>query len=130
MPTLVICRHGERLDYVQGGWTASAARPWDPPLTPKGHDQAALAGAAIAGHLEALRLPPVRMTSLPHASHPTRPQLLRPGEPHLHVGAAALRRDGSGDCRLPRGGGGAGCGGARPGGDHLRELVLQLGHPR
>ena len=65
MPTLVICRHGERLDYVQDGWTAGAARPWDPPLTRKGHGQAALAGAAIAGHLEALGLPPVRMTPIP-----------------------------------------------------------------
>jgi broad specificity phosphatase PhoE len=57
--SLVIVRHGERMDYVTEGWTASARRPWDPPLTVKGHTQAALAGAAIAAHLERLGLPPV-----------------------------------------------------------------------
>jgi broad specificity phosphatase PhoE len=56
---LVIVRHGERMDYVTEGWTAAAPRPWDPPLTAKGHTQAALAGAAIAAHLERLGLPPV-----------------------------------------------------------------------
>lgn len=57
--SLVIVRHGERTDYVTEGWTAAAERPWDPPLTPKGHAQAALAGTAIAGHLGRLGLPPV-----------------------------------------------------------------------
>jgi broad specificity phosphatase PhoE len=57
--SLVIVRHGERTDYVTEGWTEAAARPWDPPLTPKGHVQAALAGSAIAEHLDRLGLPPV-----------------------------------------------------------------------
>ena len=57
--SLVIVRHGERTDYVTEGWTAAAARPWDPPLTSKGHMQAALAGSAIAEHLDRLGLPPV-----------------------------------------------------------------------
>jgi broad specificity phosphatase PhoE len=57
---MVICRHGERTDYVTPGWTAAAARPWDPPLTPKGHEQAVLAGRQILNHLKRLHLPPIQ----------------------------------------------------------------------
>ena len=59
MRALVLCRHGERLDYVQPGWIRRAARPWDPPLTPQGTQQARSAAAAIQGHLARLGLPPV-----------------------------------------------------------------------
>ena len=59
LASLVIVRHGERTDYVTEGWTAAATRPWDPPLTTKGHKQATLAGSAIAAHLKRLGLPPV-----------------------------------------------------------------------
>ena len=71
--SLVIVRHGERTDYVTDGWTAAAPRPWDPPLTPKGHEQATLAGAAIAAHLEAHGLPPVSEIYTVTPPHPLPP---------------------------------------------------------
>ena len=50
--SLVVIRHGERLDYTTrdsgGNWTATASRPFDPPLTPHGIDQAKNAGLRIA----------------------------------------------------------------------------------
>jgi len=56
---LVVLRHGERTDYVEPSWVSSAQRPWDPPLTDTGREQAWLAGAAIRTHLLKLGLPPV-----------------------------------------------------------------------
>jgi hypothetical protein len=37
---LVVMRHGERLDEVDVAWRETAERPWDPPLSPKGEQQA------------------------------------------------------------------------------------------
>lgn len=37
---LIVMRHGERMDDADPTWVAKAARPWDPPLTEKGHLQA------------------------------------------------------------------------------------------
>jgi phosphohistidine phosphatase SixA len=37
---LFVMRHGERMDDAEPSWVAEAARPWDPPLTEKGHLQA------------------------------------------------------------------------------------------
>eukprot|EP00873_Tetraselmis_striata_P002875 jgi/Tetstr1/423139/TSEL_013908.t1 len=58
MPLLLV-RHGERLDYVQSSWLATAPRPWDPPLTETGLDQATKAGRAISSLLREHNLPPV-----------------------------------------------------------------------
>lgn len=33
---LVLCRHGERRDYVDPAWRREASRVWDPPLTDTG----------------------------------------------------------------------------------------------
>ena len=50
--TLVIMRHGERVDYVNKAaginWTSSAERPWDTPLTETGCDQGSDAGTRIS----------------------------------------------------------------------------------
>ena len=43
--SLFIIRHGERLDFR---WLRSAARPYDPPLTEKGKEQA----KAVAEYLK------------------------------------------------------------------------------
>lgn len=40
MQNLFVMRHGERMDDADPTWVAKAARPWDPPLTEKGHLQA------------------------------------------------------------------------------------------
>lgn len=37
---LFVMRHGERMDDAEPTWLATATRPWDPPLTEKGHLQA------------------------------------------------------------------------------------------
>ena len=58
-----VARHGEREDYAwhkRGeNWQATAARPWDSPLTPAGHLQARAMGAAAAAHAERLGLAPI-----------------------------------------------------------------------
>ena len=45
---LFLARHGQRHDYEQKrqgvNWTATAERPWDPPLTAHGEEQGALLG--------------------------------------------------------------------------------------
>ena len=56
---VVLIRHGERQDYADKSWLASAARPWDPPLTDSGKRQAQAAGKALTGLLQANGLPPV-----------------------------------------------------------------------
>lgn len=64
---VILARHGERLDYAElglraageTGWFDTAARPWDPPLTPLGHRQAAALGRAASRSAEQLGLPPL-----------------------------------------------------------------------
>jgi broad specificity phosphatase PhoE len=62
MPVVVL-RHAEREDYGWArrgeSWQAQAARPWDTPLTVTGHQQAAVAGRAVARHVGSLGLPAV-----------------------------------------------------------------------
>jgi broad specificity phosphatase PhoE len=59
---VVVVRHGERLDYVMRdagqNWVASAFRPWDPPLTTDGMEQAKSLGKALPQILEQHKLPP------------------------------------------------------------------------
>jgi len=52
---LILVRHAERLDYLEKlEWVNVAERPWDTPLSPKGHQQADAAGNAIQELLEKL----------------------------------------------------------------------------
>lgn len=47
---VVIVRHGERMDYADKSWLAAqqeAGRPWDPPLTDSGKDQARQCGRRL-----------------------------------------------------------------------------------
>ena len=63
--TVIVVRHGERLDYVQRAagknWCqANPEQPWNPPLTEKGLDMAQELGAALKDKiLPELRLPPI-----------------------------------------------------------------------
>ncbi len=52
-------RGGGMCGQVDAGWTAQAERPYDPPLTQLGRDQAAGFGAALAEAAAAGRGPPV-----------------------------------------------------------------------
>ena len=61
---VVVARHGERLDYMSRdelgvNWTAQADRPYDPPLTEHGKEQALKLGQHLAGELERLGIPPI-----------------------------------------------------------------------
>jgi len=60
---VVVARHGERLDYVSRdsgiNWTAQADRPYDPPLTDHGLQQAEKLGKHLAKELERLEIPPI-----------------------------------------------------------------------
>ena len=62
---VVVVRHGERLDYVlrdQGqNWVAEnwGNRPWDPPLTTNGLEQAKALGQHLPNQLTKLQLPPL-----------------------------------------------------------------------
>ena len=67
---IFLSRHGQRHDYEQKkqgtNWTATAERPWDPPLTTHGEQQGALLGAGAAAHAKRLGLPPItRVISSP-----------------------------------------------------------------
>jgi len=61
--SVVVVRHGERLDYVTrdagGNWIPTADQPWNPPLTEKGHEQAKGLGVALPEILASLNLPPI-----------------------------------------------------------------------
>mmetsp|Transcript_7447 Transcript_7447/g.10841 ORF Transcript_7447/g.10841 Transcript_7447/m.10841 type:complete len:281 (-) Transcript_7447:137-979(-) len=61
--TVVVVRHGERLDYVTrdsgGNWIPTTDQPWNPPLTENGHQQAKGLGVALPEILSSLNLPPV-----------------------------------------------------------------------
>jgi broad specificity phosphatase PhoE len=66
---VVVARHGERLDYYvrdnpdvasgESNWVASASRPFDPPLTAHGHEQAVKLGRHLAAELDKLELPQI-----------------------------------------------------------------------
>ena len=67
---IFLARHGQRHDYEQKehgvNWTATAERPWDPPLTPIGEQQGTLLGAGARAQAEKLVLPPItRVISSP-----------------------------------------------------------------
>lgn len=47
--TIIVIRHGERIDLVDYSWTDTAARPYDPPLTDKGVEQAREVGKEFVG---------------------------------------------------------------------------------
>ena len=49
MQSIIVIRHGERLDCVDYTWAETAARPYDPPLTEKGVEQARDAGKRFVG---------------------------------------------------------------------------------
>lgn len=61
--TVVVARHGERLDYQMRdageNWTASAERPWDPPLTSHGQKQAQLLGRHLHKVLLQMQAPKI-----------------------------------------------------------------------
>jgi broad specificity phosphatase PhoE len=63
MVYVVVARHGERWDYSQRDigkgkeWIESVERPWDPPLSPHGLNQAARLGEHICEKLQELGLP-------------------------------------------------------------------------
>jgi broad specificity phosphatase PhoE len=63
MRSVVVVRHGERLDYVMRdngqNWIPTADRPWDPPLTEQGHEQANALAKALPKILDDLKLPPM-----------------------------------------------------------------------
>ena len=46
---IIVVRHGERLDNVDYRWTDTADRPYDPPLTEKGEEQARETGKRFVG---------------------------------------------------------------------------------
>ena len=66
---IVVARHGERLDYVtrdnpnfdtnEVNWVATAKRPFDPPLTDHGKEQAKTLGRHLSKELSKLKLPDV-----------------------------------------------------------------------
>jgi broad specificity phosphatase PhoE len=60
---VVVIRHGERLDWNMRdrgeNWIPTADRPWDPPLTDQGREQANALGLALPKILETLNLPSI-----------------------------------------------------------------------
>lgn len=56
---IVIVRHAERVDYVTEGWTQSADKPWDTPITEHGYLQSQKAGAHVVKLCHQHSLPPV-----------------------------------------------------------------------
>ena len=62
---VVVARHGERWDYLQKDagkgeeWIRQADRPWDPPLSPRGLQQASRLGHHLSKKLFELKLPDV-----------------------------------------------------------------------
>ncbi|CEM02239.1 unnamed protein product [Vitrella brassicaformis CCMP3155] len=49
MPRLFICRHGERIDFVDPSWPSKADVPEDPFLTARGHRQGYDLGVVLQG---------------------------------------------------------------------------------
>jgi broad specificity phosphatase PhoE len=60
---LIVARHGERLDSVTkengGNWLIGQERPFDPPLTSHGKDQAKELGRELMDKIKTLELPPI-----------------------------------------------------------------------
>mmetsp|Transcript_32946 Transcript_32946/g.79699 ORF Transcript_32946/g.79699 Transcript_32946/m.79699 type:complete len:289 (-) Transcript_32946:447-1313(-) len=60
---VVVVRHGERLDYIMRdrgeNWIPTTDRPWDPPLTENGKQQANALGMALPSMLKTLNLPSI-----------------------------------------------------------------------
>ena len=60
--TVIVVRHGERLDYVTRdrgeNWIPTSNRPWDPPLTTTGLQQAKSLESALPEILQNLGLSP------------------------------------------------------------------------
>ena len=60
---VVVVRHGERLDYIMRdrgeNWIPTSDRPWDPPLTDNGKQQANALGMALPTILQNLKLPSI-----------------------------------------------------------------------
>ena len=52
---IIVIRHGERLDCVDYSWTDTAARPYDPPLTESGVQQARETGKRFVGKVRPKR---------------------------------------------------------------------------
>lgn len=46
---IIVIRHGERLDCVDDSWGDTTDRPYDPPLTEKGVEQARETGKQFVG---------------------------------------------------------------------------------
>ncbi|CAK0786004.1 hypothetical protein CVIRNUC_009217 [Coccomyxa viridis] len=46
---LVVMRHGERMDEIDLSWRETSKRPWDPPLSDKGLQQASAAADKLKG---------------------------------------------------------------------------------
>ena len=46
---IIVVRHGERLDCVDYSWGKTTSRPYDPPLTEKGFEQARETAEKFAG---------------------------------------------------------------------------------
>ena len=44
---LLLCRHGERRDFAEGGWNDGAERPFDPPLSKHGLEQSRRLGLEL-----------------------------------------------------------------------------------
>jgi len=63
MKSVVVVRHGERQDYVMRdsgkNWIPTSDRPWDPPLTSRGHEQSKALGYALPKILKDQNLPPI-----------------------------------------------------------------------
>lgn len=61
---VIVARHGERLDYIRrdagNPWTPTAARPYDPPLTEHGQEQARRLGQHLRQELENRGIPPIQ----------------------------------------------------------------------
>lgn len=64
---MIVIRHGERLDAVDYTWTDSAPRPYDPPLTECGIQQAAEAGKRFIGKVKYIM--PLSLTFLTYVTY-------------------------------------------------------------
>ena len=65
---VIVVRHGERLDYTMRdngeNWIPTATRPWDPPLTNHGKQQATALGDAISDILTKHKFPNTKISAI------------------------------------------------------------------